>query len=359
MRDSGREALVGYLLGALEEPEQKEVESQLAENPRLRDDLAKIGTLLKPLDAARTDYDPPAGLAARTMAFIDEQMPRPATKRTEKRTGSAAPTETTRRGHMSEVPEQLGRGGRFRWQDILAACALTLSGVLLLIPAINSSRATSRLLACEDNLQHLGLGLGQYSQLNAGLFPAVPSSGKLAVAGAYAPQLLNAGLIDSPRRIVCPSSSLADKRDFKGVTVPQIMETKDGKKLLILHRLMGGSYGYHLGHVKGDKLQPTKNQHRTHFAMMSDAPSPKGPNHATLNHDGKGQNVLYEDGSVHFVSASGLRKLNEDIFTNDEGEVEAGKHENDSVVAPSDATPFLRLRIRFQRPTPEAAGPAK
>ena len=338
MRDSGREALVGYLLGALDEAERREIESQLAEDPGLREDLTKVGKALKPLDAARVDYDPPVGLASRTLEFIDSHKVRPAD-------ATNSPDKSTERGRMTDRPEPLDRRGRFRWQDVLAACALTLSGVLLLIPAIENSRSNAQLLACQDNLRHLGLGLGQYSQVNAGLFPQVPSSGNLAVAGAYAPQLLNAGLIDSPKRVVCPSSSLAEKGDFKGIpTLAQVKQTKDGKKLLILHRLMGGSYGYHLGHVKNGELQPTENKGRTHFAIMSDAPSDDGPRHATQNHDGKGQNVLHEDGHVKFIRSARLHRLEEDFFTNDDGKVEAGKHEDDSVIAPSEVPP---LQIKF------------
>lgn len=337
MRDSGREALIGYLLGALDESERREVEEQLVNDAGLRSDLAKLGRALKPLDAARTSHDPPAGLAARTLAFIDGHLVRP-----------AAAEESAERGRMSARPEPFERRGRFRWQDVLAACALTLSGVLLLVPAIDSSRSHARLLTCQDNLRHLGGGLGEYSQLNAGLFPPIPSSGNMAVAGAYAPQLLNAGLIDGPQRIVCPSSSLAEEGQLKSIpTLAQIKQTKDGKRLLILHRLMGGSYGYHLGHVEGGELQPTKNQNRTHFAMMSDAPNPDSPRHATLNHDGKGQNVLYEDGHVQFIRTSQLHRLEEDFFSNDDGRVEAGKHENDAVVAPSQ-TPPLKIKIHFR-----------
>ena len=346
MRDSGREALIGYLLGALEEAEQKEVELQLAEDPKLQSDLAKIGAFLRPLDAARINHDPPAGLAARTMDFIDSHKPRPASK------GTAAASD----GRMSDQPEPLQRKGRFRWQDILAACALTLSGVLLLFPAIDSTRSHARLLACEDNLRHLGVGLGEYSQLNAGLFPAVQPSGNLAVAGAYAPQLFDAGIISNPKRVVCPASPLAEKGEFKGIpTIAQITRTKDGKTLLRLHRIMGGSYGYHLGYVEGGKLQPTRNQHRAQFALMSDAPSTNNPTHTTQNHDGKGQNVLFEDGHVKFVRSGQLNRLEEDFFTNDDGEVAAGKHKDDSVVAPSEATPFLHLKIRLHSPGPQPA----
>ena len=171
----------------------------------------------------------------------------------------------------------------------------------------------------------------------------------------YAPQLLDAGVIDNPNLVVCPDSPLAEKGDFKGIpTIARITRTKDGKTVLHLQRIMGGSYGYHLGHLKDGKLQPTKNLNRTHFALMSDAPSPDGPHHATQNHDGKGQNVLFEDGHVRFIRSGQLNRLDEDFFTNDDGEVEAGKHENDSVVAPSNARP-LRLtlhRAPYHRPPP-------
>src|SRR5688572_19191365 len=74
-----REQLLGYLLGALEDPEREQVERELAVNARLRDELAEIKAALDKvgLSDSPEPVEPPAGLAERTCQFIAEQSQQP------------------------------------------------------------------------------------------------------------------------------------------------------------------------------------------------------------------------------------------------------------------------------------------
>ena len=78
-----REDLVGYLLGALEEPESARVQAALAD-PRqaatLQRDLDLLRQAVAPLARDRAPEPPPAGLAGRTLAFVHShaaEAPRP------------------------------------------------------------------------------------------------------------------------------------------------------------------------------------------------------------------------------------------------------------------------------------------
>ena len=64
----------------------------------------------------------------------------------------------------------------------------------------------------------------------------------------------------------------------------------------------GGSYAYCVGYMDGDGLHPIKNQGRSQFALLSDAPSFFLPDRRSAHHGGRGQNILYEDGRVAFVT---------------------------------------------------------
>ena len=65
---------------------------------------------------------------------------------------------------------------------------------------------------------------------------------------------------------------------------------------------------------------------------MSDSPSDRA-DHQSQNHGGWGQNVLFENGGVKFLTKSKPDGSGDDIFTNDAGQVAAGLQQNDSVVA--------------------------
>ena len=107
---------------------------------------------------------------------------------------------------------------------------------------------------------------------------------------------------------------------------------------------MGGSYGYCLGHFRNGAYEGTRNRQRSGFAIVADAPSPDQPGHQSRNHGGRGQNVLFEDGHVVFLTCSKPNDSADDIFVNDAGLVAAGLHENDAVIGPSDASPLVELK---------------
>jgi len=87
-----------------------------------------------------------------------------------------------------------------------------------------------------------------------------------------------------------------------------------------------------------------KNLGRSHFALVADVPNSNQPARQSLNHAGRGQNVLFEDGQVRFTSSSKPDGSADDIFVNDDGLVAAGVGPDDAVIAPSETRPVLYRR---------------
>jgi anti-sigma factor RsiW len=323
--------LLGYLLGALEDDERAALEERLRASGKLRRRLADLRQRIELLRGASCEFQPPPGLARRTCHFIAAFAEAPS--------GQPAGTEPPRAAPLLP-PAQLPAGGAWRWSDVSVMAGIMVTAVLLIFPAIESSRFRARVTACQDNLQQLGTALVRYSDNHGKYFPQVPQQGNLAAAGIYAPALLNDGLLDSPQRVVCPGSSLAAERAFQVPSFSQL-QAATGRELGRLRSLMGGSYGYSLGYVEDGRYVSTRNLARPTFALMADAPSDTLPGFQSENHGGRGQNVLFEDGHVRFLTSSRPMEDGDDVFVNDTGLVAAGDHRNDSVVAGSSAVPLV------------------
>lgn len=312
-----REHFLGFLLGALESEEHEAVRRHLERNPRDRAAVAKLHSQLPPLAADCDGHEPPAGLAARTVEFVE----RHAVRRTS---------------------EPVAIPGRWQWHEALIAGCIFGAAALLFFPAVNHNRFESRVAGCQNNLRAIGQALVAYSQHQGGYFPFVPARGNLAVAGVYAPLLKEAGFLTEPRHVVCPEQA---RRPRAGTDLPTVaaLLAASPEILKALQARAGGNYGYTLGHVSGGRYQGTKDRGRANFALMADVPCEKYRDLHSANHRGGGQNVLFEDGHVRFVKTCRVSGHGDDFFHNDRGVVAAGLHADDAVIAASCQSPRVPL----------------
>lgn len=341
MADREEEQLLGYLLGALDEPERKSFENQLRHNPNLLRDLSRARERLQPFWVAQPDFDPPAGLAARTCRLI-ESSPKPWTSPTPaigNNLGRQAPPPV----NPMAVPAAEGASSHSSWLDLTMAVGIVVAMSLLALPAIQNSRFSSRLADCRNHLRQLGLALSQYSETHDDYFPPVYDRGALAGAGAYAPVLVDGGFIEGSHWFLCPDSPLAEEVFAKTFRVPspEEMLAASQEELARMRNSMGGSYGYNLGFRQDGRYHSPRNLRRPYFALMADTPSFSLPDHQSTNHGGLGQNVLFEDGRVWFYRTPQPNARADDVFVNDSGMVDAGKHRNDSVIGASASAPRL------------------
>jgi len=343
MVDRAKEQLLGYLLGALEESERESIEDQLEQNPKLLDDLALVRESLQPLWAAQPDFTPPPGLAARTSEFVF------AHPKVGPNAASQPACEAPLRAAPMIVPEPAGsRGSHTSWLDVAVAVGIVAAASLLIFPAIQNSRSNSRLVECRDHLRQIGVALTQYSETYEDYFPPVYDEGALAGAGIVAPLLVTNGFVDGSDWFVCPASPLAENREFRVPSVDELLSASQ-EEAISLRSTMGGSFGYNLGFVEDGRYHNTRNLRRPNFALMSDVPSAFLAGYQSVNHDGRGQNVLFESGRVSFLPTSRPHARADDVFVNESGMVDAGRHRNDSVIGPSSSVPHLLHGASFFR----------
>jgi hypothetical protein len=318
-----REQLLGYLLDALDADEREAVEAEIQRNPRLGREVELLHESLDPLRADNEDFDPPEGLASQTCAFVKSHISRAA------------------RVTMSPVV-RTSEGSSWSLADLAVAASVFFAAAMLLFPALQQSRISARLASCQNNLRQLGTALTQYSDSHHGMFPTIEKTGNMASAGVYAVKLQQASLLDGVQRVICAASPLAGQSDLVYVPKPEELESARGEQLARMLRLMGGSYGYTLGYEDESGYHGVKNKHRASFAIMADMPPVTDQGKVSLNHGGCGQNVLYEDGHVSYLTCCNAEGCNDHIFLNEDGQVAAGRHLNDAVIGASQTRPWIR-----------------
>ena len=338
MTSDTREHLLGYLLGALEPEEHELVERALENDPRLLEDLERLSAKVKPLAHDREHHEPPAGLALRTCAWLATQ---------ERDDGGDVALAADGREKVSLPPTRMSpsrdavRASRWSMPDMVVTAAILLAAAVLFFPAIASSRVRAQMLSCQNNLRELGLALQGYSLNNNDAFPEVPTSGNRGVAGNVALILRDQQLVTDKNTFLCPSSELGRApQTWRGVPSLAMVDAATPQELPELQRTMGGSYGYIMGYQSNGQYVPARNLRRTNFPVISDAPNSRLPGQPSLNHGGRGQNVLLEDGHIQFFRNAVIEALQDDMFVNQDSVPEAGLHLNDAVIGGSDTRPL-------------------
>ncbi|MEX0939410.1 MAG: DUF1559 domain-containing protein [Pirellulales bacterium] len=317
-----REQLLGYLLEALDPDERRQVEQALRRDPQLQQDLALLQNSLQPLAGVSLDYDPPAGLADRTCQYVSLQA---ATR------AAAAPVTP------STYAEPMPQASSWSMADLAVAAGIFVAAGMLLFPAVQHSRATARRAVCQNNLRELNVAMQGYSMDHEGYFPPIDAEGNAAAAGVYSVELTDGGYWAHKDAPLCPSSELARRNQRVPVPTRELLEQAQGDKLREMQQTMGGSYGYNLGYVKGDRYHTPKNDGSPYLPVLADAPSQHLEGRKSANHGGCGQNVLYADGHVAFRKQCAHGDSGDNIFVNDRGLVAAGTSPLDVVLGESGA----------------------
>lgn len=308
-----RELLVGYVLNATEADERALVEQQLQSDPSLRRELELLKSSLDPLACDAGHCEPPAGIVQRCCEYVRQRA-------------EVMPAALSKVSEPAAIAET---GRPWSWLDYSVAGSIAAAVAVLLVPAIYQSRADSQLIACRNNLKDVGMALASYRDRHPKASPAAHP--QITAAGMWAPTLVSEGYLPQDRSLVCPSSPLAEDKEFR---IPRVEELENLKpeQLAVALPQLSGSYGFTLGHRDKDgKYHPPVQKGRSKFAVMADAPG-EGPTNSP-NHGGEGQNVLYEDCHVEYLK--GCHDCEgQDIFRNDLGKVAPGTHADDSVIVP-------------------------
>lgn len=345
-----RDDLIGFVLGALDADEHEQIRRKVEQDGQLQQQVQQVQQCLQPLAGLRCDYDPPAGLAARTCDHLlalsgdlrragDVQGASPLRADLSAAPGTRSnPVERGSSGLWgSEVPAGFGVGRAWTLADFVVAAGVCLAASCLFFPALINSRYHSQLAGCQRNLQGLGQSLISYSDLTDGYFPAIPPSGNLSFAGVFAPKLAAKGLAPDRRVFLCPA-----KESTVVLRIPPLSEIAgaQGPQLVAFHRTMGGDYAYPLGFVHRGHLYGIRNQSRKNVPLLADAPIENLRNVSIGSH-GRGQNVLFEDGRVAFLAQRQRPGApQDDIFFNALGLAKAGVDRDDLVLGASYVSPL-------------------
>lgn len=340
------ENLIGYVLGALDAQEQRDLQTQIDSDPDLEDRLLEIKNSLRPLDYIDTSgYRP--GLARRTCEMVAshtfDQTDRSDWSNRSETTNSAAPYLETI-GEVqpaNQVSRQLWHPTTWSVPDIAvaAACVAILAGILF--PAVSYTRYHSRIADCQHNLHNVGNALLRYSDIHGGRFVEIPDHGPLAASGTFAPILKQAGLIEDDGWFFCAGAA-AERPRTQPLRIPTVamLEQATGEQLMRMQRNMSGNFGYTLGHVSNrNEYVAPRNLGRTNVVLLADAPSLHLPGRRSNNHGGHGQNLFFEDGHVEFIKGDSYGE--DAIFVNDYNIVAPGTRPDDNVIAPSHLAPRI------------------
>jgi len=337
-----RQELLGYLMDALDDEDRRRVEKSLQSDPTLQHELDTLRTSLEPLEAYRSGFDPPDGLADVTCQLVAEHRTKNETVATPSTARSARLSAPVA---LSEIQEPPARRSRWTFSDLSVAGGVFIAAGLLLLPAIEQSRLAAQRTTCQHNLSGLGRAAIEYSELHQGSFPEISASGNLAAAGVFPVRLFDAGFLSDRRQLVCPTSRLAQSGKLPVVPSLDELRSARGDNLRRYHLTMGGDYAYPLGHLENETFQSARNRHRAGFPIVADA--------RTINHGGSGQNVLFEDGRVKWTTSTVAGEYNDDFYVNDVGVVAAGRHVDDAVCARSPVRPFPLVFRQVAAGTPK------
>lgn len=255
---------------------------------------------------------------------------------------------------MTAQPESSSYRQRWNISEMVVTAGVLAASCMLFFPAVANSRHQARLASCQNKMRVFGVALPSWADRFSEILPYIPTQGNTAVAGFYAPQLTEAGYVTDSSLFLCPSSDLAkQRRPFFVPSIDSIRNAK-GQELAELQRKMGGSYAYTLGHFHQGRHRATKLKGRAHFAVMSDQVQILGQRAFANAHGGRGVVVLFEDGHARLIvltpraNTADVRELApidpwNDLFVSDRGLIEAGNHEDDTVLGSSWARPVAAM----------------
>jgi prepilin-type processing-associated H-X9-DG protein len=315
------EELIGYLLGALDEDAKAQVDAHVRANPGARRRLESLRLALIPLSADKEVSPPPHGLAARTIARVAEHCclatpPRPVIR--------------------AEPPRSW-----WRRADLVVAASLLLMALGIGLPALlrlHESSGWPARVECKNNLRIFSEALHAYHNQH-GRYPSVVEERPRDAAGMVAPILVSAGVLREPASVRCPGNG-------PGFPCPLTLEQLHALSLDEFTRQSGNlipSYAYSLGHRDddGNFFGPVvpEGQQEADFPLLADAPPMAGGPGNSVNHGGAGQNVLFADGHVTFMTVRNIGFNKDDIYTNNANKVAAGLDPFDIVLGSSASKP--------------------
>jgi hypothetical protein len=319
------ENLAGYLLKALDDDAQREIEASLRDSPELRSRLELLERAVAPLAADRDAPEPRPGLVLSTLARIAEYQCR--------KLPDAPPPPRSQ-----YVPA--GRSWLRRPDALVAALLLITLGGIGASAVLHLWRDHYGRTACQENLRRVWTGLQTYCNQNNGNFPVLEENGPHSVAGIFVPMLNDSGVLSPEVSVTCPAQRSLPPKHHSVREMERLYEENPTAFHQEARRLAGG-YAYTLGYVDATGYHGLRCNSGNLLPIVADRlESLMQPN--SSNHGGSGQNVLYLGGQVKWRTNRNAGIDLDDIFVNWDNQIAAGKAREDTVLGPGDASPTPR-----------------
>jgi hypothetical protein len=310
-----RQHLIGYLLDAVDTDERENIAQQLERDEGLRRELDLLKTSLHPLSADQGHHEPPHGLARRCCDFVYS--------RTEIMPAALSPESAS---------AATGKRHRWSWLDLSVAGAIAVAVLVLLVPAIYQSRLHSLLVACQSNLKDIGVATAHFTDRHRSSYPEPMPGDRFNAVGMWAPTLAAEGdLLDPAREAFCPGGNLPDKLKFHEPQFDELVALSPAKLSDMYSRLTGYTFNPVFRDGPNGDYKPHHNLQRKTFPISSDPPSKDLL--SSPNHGGDGQNVLFEDQHIKYLTTN--RIGNDHIYLNDNAEVAPASNDHDAVLMPA------------------------
>ena len=322
--------LIAYLLGDADPKRRLELETCLSSDPELLFRLQQLRGVLGHLDSLSGMYEPPADLVSNTLERIESAE--------KVQLSQAVPAEG-----FDEVSNHHNR-----IDSLVLGLSLALICCMIL-PAVVTARFVARKNQCAHNMADTGNQLVAFSMSDPnGRFPYVGDDPYTSFAGIFPVHLTDRGYSVDIRQLHCPSVSPVNyDTPVACKNIPSLAQLRElsPAELADLQHFLGGNYAYNVGVLDetGVRVAP-KCEGRSNFAILADAPNFVKQGEQFLAHDGRGINILYEDGHVAFLCLPDSDQLPTDLhdhpFRNMDGVHAPGLHNSDSVLAPSSFSPL-------------------
>jgi len=312
--------MLDYALGRLDGPDRDRAELEAAD-PGQAETLERLSRAVHALLDDGDVFDPPPGLAERTIRFV-------------------AANRDRRRSILDFVPVTVP----FRWADVAVAAGIFLAGVLTLLPAVGRSRDQMTQAGCTDNLQRLGRALWLYGNSHRH-FPFCSEVSPESPTGGFAAMLREEGYLPDLSLLDCPSNGTSHHPPLPKIADLTTLAKTDPQQL---HKTLRWDYAYNVSYRdKSGRVEPIEAMYSPQVPLLADQPDHEGHRRIlagnSRNHGGRGQNVLYTDLHVDWHNTRRLNPRDSDMFLNDRGELGPGLHRDDAVLCPSEV-PFSGLR---------------
>ncbi len=342
-----KQLLFDYSIGITSKDESLKAQALISTNQDAARLVSKLKTFFNPLDCAQLDQCPDH-LVEKTIAVLKAAA--------HKEQLSAAPAEPVKLRDLIAAEQakktSVSHYALRSFGKLLAAAAVIFLFAGTYFSATGYMRQKAGEAGCQLNLMKIGQALASYRNENNGQMPSVAmAAGDPWWKVGYRPEsndnqsntrhmflLVRNGLV-GPEVFICPGSKLAKDANVNNMQSVQLRDFPGRQYVSFSFRIRCANTTNPAEVGKAilvSDMNPLFEQLPSQFEQLNLQLNEQTKTLNSINHNRRGQNVLYNDGSVKFVRTRNAGPNGDDIFTIQNTTVYQG---NETPQNPSD--PFV------------------